>query len=180
VKASPGGRCCGRLRRWPLLLALVLAAACGRDEGAASGTAPAPAAIDGQEDAVCGMVVREQPAPRAQVLHADGERAFFCSLGDLLVYLSAPSPHGAVRAVFVEVLDGDGRSLTPQTGPHPWRRADDAVYVVGVARRGIMGAAVLAYADAALAEGVAAAHSGAQVRDFAQLQQWWRARQAAR
>jgi len=62
-------------------------------------------ALDDQEDEVCGMLVREQSAPRSQVVHRDGSRFFFCSLSDLLVHLDAPSPHGRADVTFVEVLD---------------------------------------------------------------------------
>lgn len=163
-----------------LLAAILFALACGPREQGAGDASDAPVAIDDQEDAVCGMLVREQSAPRAQLVHRDGERAFFCSIGDLLVHLSAPSPHGPARAVFVEAMRADEDPAATHTGPHPWLPAEDAAYVVGVERSGVMGAPVLVYADASVARGVAADRPEAQVLDFEGLQRWWRARQAAR
>jgi nitrous oxide reductase accessory protein NosL len=169
--------------RWRAARALIaaglLAIACGpRDDGGA--VADAPVAIEDQEDAVCGMLVRDQSAPRAQLVHRDGERAFFCSIGDLLVHLAAPSPHGPARAVFVEAMRADEDPGASHTGPHPWLPAEAAAYVVGVERSGIMGAPVLVYADDAVARRVAAGRPDARVLDFDGLQRWWRERQAAR
>ena len=173
-----------RTRIAALLLALgpiaIATAGCGRDDGPDEAHAHAAAPIGDNEDAVCGMIVREQSAPRAQALHRDGERLFFCSLGDWLVHLAAPSPHGNVVATFVEVMAEHEDPLETHTDPHPWHEAEAASYVVGVERRGIMGEPVLAYADRATAERVAARHAGARVLDLAALRSWWRAREAER
>jgi nitrous oxide reductase accessory protein NosL len=72
-----------------------------------------------QEDAVCGMLVREQSAPRGQVVHRDGTRFFFCSLGDMLVHIGAPFPHGRPQAIFVEVLKPEEDPMQSHTGEHP-------------------------------------------------------------
>jgi len=151
----------------------------GSEEGAAAGQHQ-PEALADQEGAVCGMLIRNQSAPRAQVVHRDGERAFLCSLGDLLVHLGAPSPHGSVGAAFVEVMDPSQDPLASHTGEHDWMPAAEASYVIGVERRGIMGAPVLAYASVSAANAVAARHDGARVLDFDALATWWRERQAAR
>jgi nitrous oxide reductase accessory protein NosL len=135
--------------------------------------------LDDQEDAVCGMLVREQSAPRSQVVHRDGSRFFFCSLGDMLVYLSAPSPHGRAEAVFVEVMDAGEDPALSHTGVHPWVAAAAAVYVVGIERPAIMGDPVLAYADRSQAERAMKGHSGARTLDMAGLREWWIAREAA-
>jgi nitrous oxide reductase accessory protein NosL len=159
---------------------LLLASGCGPAADDAPRADDVPIAIADQEDAVCGMLVREQSAPRAQVVHRDGERAFFCSIGDLLVYLDAPSPHGPVRAIFVEVMEPGEDPARHHTGSHPWHEARSATYVVGVERPAIMGEPVLAYASAAEARSVAEAHAGARVLDFEALMDRWRERQAAR
>lgn len=153
---------------------------CGPDDGEGGRQAAQPIALDDQEDAVCGMLVREQSAPRAQVVHRDGERAYFCSIGDLLVHLSAPSPHGAATDVFVEVLSPEEDPLEAHVGEHPWRRADQVTYVVGVDRPGIMGAPVLAYLDAETARLVASRHPGAEVVDLTTLVRWWNGLQGGR
>ena len=67
--------------RISLALALfVLCAACSRG-GASSAVERAAKDFDGDECAACGMIVREQPSPRAQAVHRDGERVYFCSIG---------------------------------------------------------------------------------------------------
>ncbi len=130
---------------------------------------PTAQAIGVEECAACGMVVREQPAPRGQLVHRDGQRAHFCSVGDMVQYLRAPSRHGKVTAAFVEVLDPAVDPKLTSTALRPWIRAESAGYVVGVHREGIMGPPVLSYAEPAIAAQVAMAHQG-QARTWAQLQ----------
>ena len=100
------------MRRFVLLAAVIAALApsitgCGPSDDEAGSVSLAPVEIADQAGAVCGMLVRDQSAPRAQVIHADGERSFLCSIGDLLVYLDAPSPHGDPLEVLVEVMEPD-------------------------------------------------------------------------
>jgi nitrous oxide reductase accessory protein NosL len=166
--------------RVPAVLVALSLLACGPADDTAAERAHEPVALQDQEDAVCGMLVREQSAPRGQITHSDGSRFFFCSIGDMLVYLSAPSPRGRANAVFVEVMDPEEDPVQPHTGSHPWLAAKDAVYVVGVERPGIMGEPVLTYAARSDAEHVVARHAGAQMLDLAGLQRWWDAREAAR
>ncbi len=133
------------------VLALTLAAAlatCAKAPGAGAAPAVAAVAIGPHECAACGMVVAEQPFPRGQLVHRDGTRAFFCSLGDLVQYLQAPSPHGKPAGVFVEVAPPTLDPATPATDPQPWRPAEEARYLLGAERRGIMGPPVLSFASA--------------------------------
>jgi nitrous oxide reductase accessory protein NosL len=132
-------------------------------------------ALSDQEDAVCGMLVREMSAPRGQVVHRDGSRFFFCSLGDMLIHLDAPSPHGRVEAIFVEVMTPDENPMQSHTGDHPWVPASEAVFVVGIDRPGIMGAPVLAYANQSDADHVSQGRSKTQRLDMAGLREWWMA-----
>lgn len=165
------------MRRKPALAWLcgpILLLACGASERQAAELAPQPAALADQEDAVCGMLAREQPAPRAQVVHRDGARFFFCSLGDLMVHRSVPSPHGRVVEVFVEVMGPDADPAQSHTGPHPWAAAREALYVVGLERTGVMGRPVFSYADRADAEATASRYPAARVVDFPGLEVWWR------
>ncbi len=157
-----------------LVLALAVVACGPGPDGASTGTSAA-AEIGGDECAVCGMLVRDQPAPRGQLVHRDGTRAFTCSLGDLMVHLGAPSPHGRAAEVWVEVLGADADPDERASHAHRWWPADQAWYVVGVERRGIMGPPVLAYAEQAHAEARARRHEGAHVFDRAGLEAWWKA-----
>ncbi len=162
-----------------VLVALSLLS-CGPADDNAAERSHGPIALSDQQDEVCGMLVREQSAPRSQVIHSDGSRFFFCSIGDMLVYLGAPSPHGRPNAIFVEVMEPQEDPSQPHTGMHPWLPAEDAVYVVGIERPSIMGEPVLTYAARSDAEHVIARHAGAQVLDVAGLREWWDAREAAR
>lgn len=137
-------------------------AACGGNEGTRDGVAAAEAVAIEQhhECAACGMIVAEQSAPRAQLVHRDGTRQFFCSLGDLRAYLGAPSAHGAVVAVHVELLDpaADPRAFSVEA--RPWSPAADASFVVGIDKPRVMGAPVMAYATPDAARAVAARYGG--------------------
>jgi len=158
--------------RW-LAVALLMALGCGTGKQAES-VAPAEAGpLADHEGAVCGMLVRTQSAPRGQVVHRDGTNLFFCSIGDLLVHLSAPSPHGRVVEVFVEVLEPDEDPNRPHLAPHPWLRADEVAFVIGIERPNIMGEPVLAYRDAEAASQVTARNAGAIVLGFDELKLWW-------
>lgn len=166
--------------RIPVVVGIVvasLALASCRDASEAGGSEALEAgAIDDHEGAVCGMIVRDQSAPRGQVIHRDGERAFLCSIGDLLAYLEAPSPHGNPASILVEVMDPSEDPSVPHTGDHPWIAARDGVYVVGIPRRQIMGPPVLIYRDRASAERVIAG-TDALVLDYPELVRWWRDQQ---
>jgi nitrous oxide reductase accessory protein NosL len=174
---------CIRKRRWlascfTLVFALTngFMTGCREDESAREAVESAPIPISDQEGAVCGMLLREQSAPRSQVVHRDGERSFLCSIGDLLAYMSAPSPHGAPVRVLVEVLQPSQDPAESHTGAHPWIDAEAGVYVVGIERPQIMGAPVLIYRDRAAAEQMIAGTS-AKILRWEDLGPWWAAQQ---
>jgi nitrous oxide reductase accessory protein NosL len=106
------------------------------------------------------MVVREQPAPRGQVVHRDGTREYFCSVGDMVHYLAIPSPHGASTGVFVELVPADADPLEHNLSPMEWVDAESAIFVVGVPRERIMGPPVLVYESPSVAKTVAGKHDG--------------------
>jgi nitrous oxide reductase accessory protein NosL len=168
-------------RIFPALFLAMLAQwglACDSAEVPLSRAEIGPEAIANQEDAVCGMLVREQSAPRAQVIHRDGTRAFFCSVADLLAYLEAPSPHGTVLRTYLEVMEPDESPTRSHTRAHPWSEAGQASFVVGLKRPSIMGPPVMVYRDpdaAALAQG---GNPNTRILDFDGLQDWWRHRQS--
>ena len=114
-----------------------------------------PVNFDGHECAACGMIVRDQPAPRGQLVHRDGTRHYFCSVSDMLTYLRAPSPHGDAVAIYAEQVD-------PETEPYawgneqlPWVDVTSATYVLGVKNPRIMGKPILVYDAPAAADSVA-------------------------
>lgn len=142
-----------------LALVTSLLLACGSGQQAAV-VAAAPEPIALAECAVCGMVVREQPAPRGQVLHRDGARLFTCSLGDLRAHLAAPSPHGKAEQVWVESLPADYDAAGIDSAQQSWQLAADARYVVGVQRPSVMGPPALSYATEDQAQAAAIATGG--------------------
>ena len=114
------------------------------------------------------MIVREQSSPRAQLVHRDGTRQYFCAIGDLLAYLPVPSPHGRVEAVFVEAMDAKvAEPLAFDPSPRPWIAAADGHYVVGIERH-VMGVPVLVYGASGDAEAVAR-RVGGRVVDWTTL-----------
>ena len=143
----------------PVALSLLLSACGGGGEESA---APAiqPADPELASCTLCGMVVREQPIPRAQIVHRDGTRVHLCAASELGTYLAAPSPHGKPAAVYVEVFGPDDDAATAATDPRPWLFAENAHYVVGGPERPVMGQSVLAYRSAEEARRVAAACGG--------------------
>lgn len=162
-------------RSLPLLLITLLLAgtlsACGDPEASQRAASHEAHPIDAQQCSACGMTVREQPAPRAQVIHRDETRLYFCAIGDLLAHLASPSPHGAVDAIFVETLSADANAEDADTGAHPWKPAAEAAYVVGVTRR-VMGEPVLVYSSLSEAEASAARQPGARALDWSGLLGW--------
>ena len=134
-----------------VVVSVVCLWACGDRATEASRTAVAES-IGAHECEVCRMTVREQPAPRGQLLYRDGTRMFFCSLSDLATHQVAPSPHGEAVGVFVEVLQPGTRAEDLSSGNHPWKPAAEAWFVVGNFQRPVMGRPVLAFAQQADAE----------------------------
>ncbi len=151
------------LRRW-LVSALLSVAACQGQNASHVATQPVSAVpIGTAECAACGMVVAEQPAPRAQLIHRDGKRVFFCSLGDLAHYLHSPSPHGPPQATFVEVVEPHEVPSEISSQPRPWLEAERAAYVHGVSRPMVMGPGLSAYASSDAAQAALRQHGGREL-----------------
>ncbi len=154
---------------WAGAFALLLGAHGMGCKSHTKGSAPAAQAsaapFGGAECGACGMVVREQPAPRSQLVYHDGTRVFFCSVGDLVQYMRSPSPHGSVDRIYVEALDPAADPRKPSTALRPWVDAQSAAFVLGVERGHIMGVPVLAYASKTAALRVAKRYGG-QLADW--------------
>ncbi len=143
-----------------LSLCLALVACSSRDSTPAEATTHGATAIGTAECAACGMVVREQPAPRGQLVHRDGTRRHFCSIDDMRQYTRAPSPHGKVTEVYLETLAPGADPAEHATHEHAWVPASQAHLVRGAPRKGIMGEPVLVYETAAEARDAAARVGG--------------------
>lgn len=127
-----------------------------------------PIDADTETCAACGMVIREQPAPRGQVIHRNGERQFLCSIDDLLQYIEIPSPSGSITHIYCEVMPDAHAPADMDTSFQPWEEAAKLSYVTGIKRKGVMGAPVMSYRTIGAAE-KAAADSGGKVLTFEQL-----------
>ena len=142
-------------RRLLLQLLVVSLAACSGAASAPEGAAASPEPIAEHECGTCGMIVREQVSPRAQIVHRDGTREWFCSMADVVAYLGSPSAHGRIEHVWVEALPADVDPASGDASERPWIQADDAFFVIGFERVGVMGTPVLAFASEAEANGAA-------------------------
>jgi copper chaperone NosL len=146
------------------LCALLMA--CSGGSSNAEPQVTAPEAFDDHECAACGMIVRDQPSPRGQVVHRDGTRVYLCAIADMLTYLDAPSRHGAAVAVYVEAsAPGVDDPRAHDMRPRPWIPATDAHFVTGFDRERVMGAPFLTYAKQEDAQRVAT-DLDAQVLDW--------------
>ncbi len=131
---------------WASLFMGMLAAGCG-DDAATEATATGAVSFEHHECAACGMIVREQPAPRGQLIHRDGTRAHFCAISDLAVYVGAPSPHGAPTSIYVEVMAPDVTPDDLSTDELSWSPVGDVSFVIGDFERPVMGQPVLTFAN---------------------------------
>ncbi len=158
-----------------LLAALLLASsvgtvACSSKKAASQSAAHQAEDMQGHECAACGMIVRDQPAPRGQLVHNDGTRLFFCSVSDMITYLEAPSPHGKAVAIFAESMDQDSDPLAANVKPQPWLDATTASYVVGFEKQ-VMGDPILSYSTDANATAKTSQISD-EVMDWKALRTW--------
>jgi copper chaperone NosL len=138
-------------------LAALALAACKEEVGGR----PLPVALT--EEAVghyCQMNLLEHPGPKAQV-HLEGlpDPLFFSQVRDAIAYQRMPEQSHAITAIYVSDM-----SLAPSwddPGAENWATAEDAVYVVGAAVPGGMGAPELVpFTARADAEAFAAKNGG--------------------
>ena len=147
-----------------LTLLMSTVPACKKDSVQTESIAFEAESIGSHECAACGMIVRDQPAPRGQLIHRDGTRHYFCSIADMITYIPAPSPHGRPVAVFVEVMAADADPSNMDTSPRHWSLAEDVSYVVGGIERQVMGETIMTYVDDQTAEEAAVQLNSQAVR----------------
>lgn len=141
---------------------------CGQDAAETVTADTAARAFEADECEVCGMILREQPAPRGQIVHRDGTRFYFCAIADMLAYLDVPSRHGAVVATYAEVMPADATAEDIDVSQRPWRLVEDVTFVFGGLERPVMGEPMLTFGSAA--EGTAAAERlGARAVSWSEL-----------
>ncbi|MBT8037207.1 MAG: nitrous oxide reductase accessory protein NosL [Verrucomicrobiae bacterium] len=155
----------------PSLLAMVALVACNREKLESTQEAAVVANnVETETCSACGMVVREQPAPRGQVVFRDGSREFLCAIDDLVRFLEVPSPKGKPVKIFAEVM-ADGHDIADMdASTKPWLEADKVFFVTGIERGGVMGAPALTYQTKEAAQKAAEKFNG-KVVTFKQLTQ---------
>jgi copper chaperone NosL len=127
-------------------------------------TVPAPVSMT--EEAVghyCQMIVLEHAGPKAQVhLAGTAEPLWFSQVRDAFVFDRLPEETAEVAAIYVNDM-GAAKSWD-EPGIENWIAADQAVYVIGSAMRGGMGAPeFVPFLDAEAAKRFAADHGGTLV-----------------
>ncbi|MES2148440.1 MAG: nitrous oxide reductase accessory protein NosL [Pseudomonadota bacterium] len=106
--------------------------------GACSQVAPSVIALEPGADAACaldGMVLKDFPGPKAQILYAEGRPDYYCDLMELFAVLQAPEQKRKVAAIFVQ-------DMAKADWEHPsghWIAARGALFVVGSKKAGSMG-----------------------------------------
>lgn len=150
------------MKKLILILCCVIALVSCRQEQTASQEQQklVPENADTETCAACGMVVREQPAPRGQVIRRDGSREFLCSIDDLVHYLEVPSPKGKPAAIYVEVMPEEHQPLDLDTTWRVWSKTNDLFFVTGIKRGAVMGDPALTYKTKITAEKIAGKFAG--------------------
>jgi len=154
-----------------LLLCLLSLAACNRDNSPSTEADSVVAKnVETETCSACGMVVREQPSPRGQVVYRDGSREFLCAIDDLVRFLEVPSPKGKPVKIYAEVMPDDHDLADMDTKGQPWVEADKLFFITGIERGGVMGAPALSYKTQEAAQKAARKYNG-KVVTLEQLRQ---------
>ena len=150
------------MKRLALILCLTLAAC---QEKAAQDTAPVP--LDPHAIGhYCQMELLEHEGPKAQV-HLEGlpgAPLFFSQVRDVVAYSRMPEQSHVILATWVNDMGAAGATWA-DPGINNWIKAEDAVYVVGAAIEGGMGAPELVpFLDPASAKAFTEIHGGVVMR----------------
>lgn len=119
--------------------------------------------ITTEECAVCSMVVREQAAPRGQLVHRNGARLFFCSISGMIQHMQAPSPHGKIIASWVEIFPANVDPMDLDVTAKPWKKFEHSFFVMGMKRQGIMGEPVMCFGTKKNATDFASKNNGREL-----------------
>ncbi len=154
------------LRPFLLVVSLALLAAC--QEKAAQDTTPKDMTAETLGH-YCQMNLLEHPGPKAQVfLEGMPAPLFFSQVRDAIAYMRGPEQTAPIMAVYVNDMAAAGATWD-HPGDGNWIAVDEAVYVVGSARQGGMGAPeTVPFAIRERAEEFARAEGG-RVLSFAEI-----------
>jgi copper chaperone NosL len=118
----------------------------------------------------CQMELLEHDGPKGQIHLAGlpGAPLFFSQVRDVVAYMRMPEQSHSIAAVWVNDMGAAGASWVAP-GPDNWINAEEAVYVVGAAIKGGMGAPELVpFSDPARAAAFAQ-RNGGQVMTLGQI-----------
>jgi copper chaperone NosL len=135
---------------------VLLLAACSR-------TTQPIVALEPNGDTACavdGMLLKDFPGPKAQIVYAEGKPDFFCDLMDLFSTVLIPEQRRQVAAVFVQDM-GKTNWEHPQGN---WIDAKTAIYVAGSKKPGSMGATFGSFGSMQDAQAFVKAEGGRIVR----------------
>ena len=146
----------GPITRGVILAGLILTG-CGESEQAAK-----PAPQDLTREAIghyCNMIVADHLGPKAQIfLRTRAEPVWFTQVRDAIAFTLLPDEPKNLAAVYVNDM---ARADWDRPEPGTWIEAREAVYVIGSARRGGMGALeAVPFGDPEAAHAFAARHGG--------------------
>ena len=140
--------------------ALLLMSAC-------SHAIPQAVAQEPSNDTACaldGMMLKDFPGPKAQILYVEGKPDFFCDLMELFSTTLMPEQKRQIAAMFVQDM---GKTDWDHPSAH-WIAAKTAVYVVGSKKLGSMGPTFGSFANAQDAE-IFAKKEGGKIFRFDQI-----------
>ena len=101
-----------------MLLVALLLVGCSREPAAPQPDIDwTPRDADVETCTACGMVVREQPAPRGQVIHRDGTRVFLCDFSMAFRALRVSNKVRGRRRWFAERFQLGDRQFLLMTAP---------------------------------------------------------------
>lgn len=154
------------LLRSILLLSLTLLAGC--QERAAQDTTPQDMTAETLGH-YCQMNLLEHPGPKGQVfLEGMPAPLFFSQVRDAIAYMRGPEQMAPIVAVYVNDMGAAGATWD-HPGDGNWIAVDKAVYVIGSARQGGMGAPeTVPFANRGKAEEFARVEGG-RVLSFAEI-----------
>ncbi len=141
----------------PALAALLLFLSC-------SGETPEPEALPLRRDVVCsvdGMILMDYAGPKAQMVHLNGNRSYFCDTREAFEAILRAVAGRRVRSVWFQTLDSAPWEAHAD-GWEPGRGHDGEglCFVAGSARRGAMGPTLAPFSRRGNADAFAAAHGG--------------------
>ncbi|THV20555.1 nitrous oxide reductase accessory protein NosL [Peteryoungia ipomoeae] len=152
----------------PVLFTLALTLLAGCQEKAAQDTTPKDMTAETLGH-YCQMNLLEHPGPKGQVfLEGMPAPLFFSQVRDAIAYMRGPEQMAPILAVYVNDMGAAGTTWD-HPGAGNWIAVDKAVYVVGSARQGGMGAPeTVPFSNREKADAFARAEGG-HVLSFAEI-----------